>query len=142
MIEVDELRSQAFHLAEESGPRSKATEAQRDRAATLAAVQLAQPILESGNRVVLLDYLGSRFGATYRKVLSRTASVHIVRLDTDGATHRARNSSRPARRHYPSATLDLLRASARREGHPDLVIDTTGNSPEQTAHRLERVLQG
>lgn len=90
---------------------------------------------------MLLDDLGTRFATVYRKGLSEVASVFVVRLDASQAAHRARNSSRPVRRRYPSATLDLFRASARRDGQPDLAIDTTDDSPDQTAFRLENLLR-
>lgn len=142
LIEVDELRTQAEQLVTaEAELLDRSAERLRDRAATKAAVRLARPLLECGVQVVFLDYLGSRFSGTYREELTGVADLLIVRLDVDGAAHRARNRSRPTRRHYPPDTLAFLRASARREDRDDHVIDTSNRPPGQTARELDELLR-
>lgn len=141
LIEVDELRTQAGYLAHESERGDEAGERLRDEAATGAAVRLARPLLKCGVQVLILDYLGCRFGEIYREGLSTVGSVLIVRLDAAKQAHQVRNRSRPQRRQFSPDILDFLRTSAQQEGHADLAINTTRNQPDQTARDLESLLR-
>lgn len=140
IIEVDELRTQALRIGT-PGKHEQAEDSDQslqDTAATKAAIQIARVLLERGVQVIIPDHLGSEHADLYRNGLS---AVLVVQLDANPGAHRVRNRARPRPRRYAPALLDFLHANARQSGSPDLVLDTTGTKPDDTAQHLETLLR-
>lgn len=141
VIEVDELRTQALRIATPEGSGQTEADDQRlqDAAATRAAIQIARVLLDRGIQVVMPDHLGSEHADLYRQGLP--ASVSVVQLDADPEAHGIRNRTRQQLRQYAPDLLAFLHANARQWGNPDLILDTTGKEPEDTAQELESLLR-